>query len=100
MLIGAGLLMLWSRLAPPQAGIPNIPTEGHEGVLNEYAIFGGVDRKVTTDDFRGGHVSAMFGGVDIDLRQAGMRGDSAVIDVNSLFGGVEFKIPPNWIAYR
>jgi hypothetical protein len=98
LLIGAGLLMLWSRLAPPMLGTPEIPAGAHEGTLNEYAIFGGVDRKMTTDDFRGGHVSAMFGGVEIDLRRAGMRGDSAVVDVTSLFGGVEFKIPPNWVA--
>jgi hypothetical protein len=97
-LIGAGLLMLWSRLAPPQAGIPRIPSEAREGVLNEAAIFGGVDRKVTTDDFRGGHITAMFGGVEIDLRRAGMRADSAVIDVNCMFGGVVLKIPQNWIA--
>ena len=96
-LIGSGLLMLWSRLAPPPVGTPNAPA-GHEGTLNENAIFGGVERKVTTDDFRGGQISAIFGGVEIDLRRAGMRGNSAVIDVNSMFGGVELKIPPNWIA--
>jgi hypothetical protein len=98
LLIGAGLLMLWSRLAPPPAGAPNIPSGAHEGALNETAIFGGVNRKVTTDDFRGGHVTALFGGVEIDLRRAGMRGDSAVIDVSSTFGGVELKIPASWIA--
>jgi Domain of unknown function (DUF5668)/Cell wall-active antibiotics response 4TMS YvqF len=97
-LIGAGVLMLWSRLAPPQFGTPNIPAAGREGALNECAIFGGVDRKVTTDDFHGGQISAMFGGVVIDLRRAGMRADSAVIDVNCIFGGVELKIPPNWIV--
>jgi hypothetical protein len=88
-LIGAGLLMLWTRLAPPPAGVPPIPASEHEGALNDYAIFGGVERKVTTDDFRGGHVSAMFGGVEVDLRRAGMRGDSAVVDVSAMFGGVE-----------
>ena len=97
-LIGAGVLMLWTRLAPPQSGIPNVPSGAHEGVLNEYAMFGGVERKVTTDDFRGGQVSAMFGGVEIDLRRAGMRGDSAVVDVTAMFGGVGFKVPPNWIV--
>lgn len=97
-LIGAGLVMLWSRLAPPPAGTANIPAGAHEGALNEYAIFGGVERKVTTDDFRGGQVFAMFGGVDIDLRRAGMRGDSAVIYVTSMLGGVEFKVPQNWIV--
>jgi hypothetical protein len=97
-LIGAGLLMLWSRLAPLPAGVPNIPAGAHEGALNENAVFGGVERKVSTDDFRGGHISTMFGGVDIDLRQAGMRGDSAALDINCIFGGVELKIPTNWIA--
>jgi hypothetical protein len=97
-LIGAGLLMLWSRLAPSPAGVPDIPAGAHEGTLNEYAIFGGVERKVTTGDFRGGQVTAMFGGVELDLRRAGMRGDSAVIDVTAMFGGVEIKIPETWIA--
>jgi predicted membrane protein len=97
-LIGAGVLMLWHRLAPAQTATPNIPTEVHEGVLNEFAIFGGVDRKVTTDDFRGGQITAMFGGANIDLRRAGIRGDSAVIDVTSMFGGIDFKVPTNWIV--
>ena len=98
LLIGAGLVMLWSRLAPPPAGTPNTPTGAHEGVLNETAIFGGVERRVTTDDFRGGSATAMFGGVEIDLRRAAMRGDSAVIEVSAMFGGIEIKIPQTWIA--
>ena len=97
-LIGAGVLMLWNRLAPAQTGRSNIPTEAHEGVLNEFAIFGGVERRVTTDDFRGGQITAMFGGGNIDLRRAGMRGDSAVIDITSMFGGVDLKVPTNWIV--
>jgi hypothetical protein len=97
-LIGAGLVMLWSRMAPPQLGAPDLPPAGHEGTLNENAIFGGVDRKVITDDFRGGQISALFGGVVIDLRRAGMRADSAVVDVNCIFGGVELKVPPDWIV--
>jgi hypothetical protein len=36
--------------------------------------------------------------VEIDLRRAGMRGNSAVIDVSSTFGGVELKIPTSWSA--
>ena len=97
-LIGAGLLMLVSRLTPPQFGMPSMPAGGHEGSLNEYAIFGGVERKLTTDDFRGGNIQAMFGGVEIDLRRATMRGDSAAIDLNAMFGGIELKIPQNWIV--
>jgi hypothetical protein len=96
-LIVAGLLMLWHRAFPPP-GRPANSAATREGMLNEYAIFGGVDRKLSTDDFRGGTISAMFGGVVIDLRRAGMRADSAVIDTASIFGGVDLKIPPNWIV--
>ena len=95
-LIGAGLLMLWSRLAPPiQVPRPIPAPTPHAQRLRH------LRRRRTQrprDDFRGGHVSAMFGGVEVDLRRAGMRGDSAVIDVTVMFGGVEFKIPPNWIG--
>jgi hypothetical protein len=99
-LIGAGLLMLWQRLytpspVPPAAGAPGAP---HEGFFNLYAVFGGVERKVTTDDFRGGHITAMFGGVDLNLRKAGIRGDSAVVDISAIFGGVDIKVPPNWLV--
>src|ERR1035438_8627854 len=81
-LIGIGVLMLWTRLMPPAPLPPPRPntwthhatvdsSELHEGTLNEFTMFGGVERKVTTDDFRGGQISATFGGVEIDLRQAG-----------------------------
>ncbi|MCX6628601.1 MAG: DUF5668 domain-containing protein [Candidatus Solibacter sp.] len=92
LLIGAGLVMLWSRLAPPPAGTPDIPAGAHEGVLNEYAIFGGVERKVTTNDFRGGHASAMFGGIELRIPQNWI----VVAQVAAIFGGLGNKcVQPN-----
>jgi predicted membrane protein len=103
-LIGAGLAMLWHRLSPadvPWAGAtPPFRAEPgatpREGALNEFTMFGGVNRKVTTADFRGGQIAATFGGVEVDLRRAGMVGDAAAIELNVMFGGVEIKVPENW----
>ncbi len=94
-LIGAGVLMLWNRLYTPSQ-----PMSGGspEGVINVHAVFGGVERKVTSDDFRGGHATAMFGGVELNLRKAGMRAESAIVDISAVFGGVELKVPANWIV--
>jgi predicted membrane protein len=96
-LIGAGLLMLWNRLNVPTL---NLSSAGGapEGMLNLHAIFGGVERKVTTDDFRGGQITAIFGGVEINLRRAAMRGDTAVLQIDALFGGVEVKVPATWMV--
>ena len=94
-LIGAGVLMLWNRLYTPSQPMSS---GSPEGVINVHAIFGGVERKVTSDDFRGGHATAMFGGVELNLRKATMRADSAIIDISAIFGGIEIKVPANWIV--
>ena len=65
-------------------------------VLSEFALMGGGERIVRAQDFAGGEVTAIMGGFDIDLRGAGMTADSATIDVFTLFGGVELKVPPEW----
>jgi len=67
-----------------------------EGGIYENAIFSGGKRRIVTPDFHGGEVSCIFGGFDIDLRKAGMAGDSATIVVNAIFGGCDIKVPENW----
>jgi predicted membrane protein len=71
------------------------PSEA-SSVLKEFALMGGGDRIVRSQDFRGGEVTAIMGGFQIDLRAAGMAGDTATIEVFTLFGGVEFKVPQSW----
>ncbi len=63
---------------------------------NAFAVFGGSKRRVDTPDFRGGDAVAVFGGVEFDLRKAGMTVDQAVIDVNVVCGGLEVRVPDNW----
>jgi hypothetical protein len=74
------------------------PDEPSGSSLNEVAIFGGGKRKVTAQDFRGGELTAIFGGFEVDLRHAGMTTDSAVLEVNTVFGGAEIRIPYSWTA--
>jgi predicted membrane protein len=61
-------------------------------------MFGGGDKRVDAQDLRGGEISAIFGGFEVDLRQAGLAGGQATIDVNVLFGGVDIQIPEHWTA--
>jgi predicted membrane protein len=96
-LIAMGLMLLWQRLSPETYSPEGTP-RGAAGGLNETAVFGGCKRVLNTDDFKGGQVSAVFGGVELDLRRAGIRGDSATIDISAIFGGVEIRIPQNWSA--
>jgi len=71
-----------------------------ENTLREWATFGGVKRRVDTQDFQGGEMVAVFGGIEIDLRRAGIApgNKEVVIDANATFGGIELRVPENWIV--
>ncbi len=70
-----------------------------DNTLREWATFGGIKRRVTAQDFQGGEMVAVFGGIEIDLRRAAIApGKEAVIDANATFGGIELRVPENWIV--
>ena len=48
-------------------------------------------------DYTGGSVTAIFGGVELDLRQAKIK-DGAVIDVFTFCGGVNINMPDDVIV--
>jgi len=124
-LIGVGLMMLWKRTTwgaqdcwwgprfrlygrwrertgrrGPFAGWgPDQFSRGTfftSNVLHEFALFGGSRRTVTAQDFRGGRVSAVFGGVNLDLTGANMAGNTAVIEMSTVYGGATVRIPTSW----
>jgi len=93
-LIGAGLMMIWGTIEARKAGLP--PDADTRNALNELAVFGSVERSLNTKQFRGGRIMAVFGGVELDLRQADMETDEIVLVINALFGGVEVRVPETW----
>jgi hypothetical protein len=69
---------------------------GHR--IRESAVFGGGKRRFTSQDFTGGKIEVVFGGYEVDLREAAMQGDVAVLQVDVVFGGTELRIPDTWSA--
>lgn len=59
-----------------------------------YATFSGQKLNFDGQEFKGSKLNAIFGGIDIDLRQAEIKQD-VVIDVTAVFGGVDIKVPKN-----
>jgi predicted membrane protein len=63
--------------------------------LNEVAIFGGVKRQIFSKDFKGGRVSAIFGGAELNFVNADIKGRT-LIELNNIFGGTKLVIPASW----
>ncbi len=62
---------------------------------NQYcATFSGQEAKFDGEKFTGADLTAVFGGVECDLRRAIIEEDS-VINTSSIFGGIDIYVPEN-----
>ena len=95
MLIALGILLLWRNMQPRRYGAPPVVTAIKDDV-DHVAIFGGGERRIGGDNFESASLLAVFGGYKIDLRKAAMKGTSAVVDANAIFGGIEILVPESW----
>ncbi len=74
------------------------PSTGSDAgaTLSAIGVLSGVDRRISSQAFRGGEVTAFMGGGKVDLREAAPAGGKAVIDVFAVMGGFEILVPETW----
>ncbi|MFC1784342.1 LiaI-LiaF-like domain-containing protein [Candidatus Neomarinimicrobiota bacterium] len=75
--------------------LTNEKTTGDD-YIHSNAVFGGSEHAITSQNFRGGETMALFGGVELDMRQAQISADGCKIHATALFGGVEIIVPDDW----
>ena len=59
------------------------------------AVFGSAEQAYI-GEIGGGSATALFGGADIDLRQASLGPEGATLDLTVAFGGIEIIVPQGW----
>ncbi len=91
-LIAVGLMMVFSIGSANRKRAEESGTDDNEKV----AIFYGEQSRVR-GDYTGGSATAIFGGVDLDLRQANIK-DGAIIDVFTFCGGININLPDDVIV--
>ena len=89
-LIVIGLSFIFRKRPAPK----NI-SETDDNYFDEIGIFGGTERKYVSESLKGGKITCIFGGSEIDLRGSHAQ-DGAVIEIFCMFGGVELMLPEDW----
>ncbi len=64
--------------------------------IDDVSIFGGGIKRYTSPNLKGGNITAVFGGSEIDLTASQMSAEGSVIDVFTMFGGTKLIVPGNW----
>jgi hypothetical protein len=91
LLIAAGLLIV------ARWGGHTIPAGTHtDDVVRSTAVFGGPKIVSTARSLRGGWLTAIFGGITLDLRGAQPAPEGASINATAAFGGIDILVPKGW----
>ncbi len=64
--------------------------------INISRVFSGANTIITSQNFKGGKVSFVFGGGELDFRGASLSEGINILKVECVFGGVKIILPENW----
>jgi predicted membrane protein len=70
--------------------------ETDDAFTSAFAAFGGVEKRNTSVGFTGADLTAIFGGTELDLRDAEIADRPAQVNAVALFGGVDVIVPREW----
>jgi predicted membrane protein len=59
-------------------------------------IFSGGERQIVSENFKGGKISAVFGGTEIDLTKAKLAPGRNELEIACIFGGATLIVPDDW----
>ena len=54
--------------------------------------------KVPPTEFKGGRISNVFGGMELDLTQTTLAPGTSILEINSVFGGAVIIVPTDWVV--
>lgn len=93
LLILGGLLILFGK--GRRTPIAREKSEGDD-LLDDVDIFGGSEKVLHSQNFKGGKISNIFGGSKYDMRQAKLAEGTNILEVSMIFGGSKFIVPEDW----
>jgi predicted membrane protein len=96
LLIVVGVIVL-ARAFPGMKREPVVPAgDNPQDYIDEVNIFSGSEKRINTENFRGGKITSLFGGSEINLTASKLAEGTNVIEVFYMFGGSSLIVPGNW----
>ena len=89
-LVLVGFNMVWLALQS------RVQSEDSSKTVSGFAVLGGFNKTCNSQDFRGGELTALMGGGELDFRKASIEVEQAMLNVHVLMGGYKIWVPEDW----
>ncbi|MFO7977423.1 MAG: LiaF-related protein [Bacteroidales bacterium] len=99
MLLVIGLVILLPRRHHKKFRYHGITVQEVKGTMSEVNIFSGGTKYVNSDNFNGGEITCIFGGSDLNFKNATLAPGNNVLDVSCIFGGCTLYVPEDWTVH-
>jgi len=85
-------------IATKRRGWNAAPTSGvnSDDFVDIVNVFSGGERQLVSENFRGGRISAVFGGTELDLTKAKLAPGRNDLEIACVFGGATLIVPDEW----
>jgi predicted membrane protein len=93
-LLGLGLYIIFKQRKSDS--VSNTEKNYSNDTIEDIAIFGGGNKTIISNSFKGGNITSVFGGSEIDLTRCQLADGNQIIDVLAVFGGSTLLIPSDW----
>jgi predicted membrane protein len=96
--VGIGVYILMrhkKQMTEPETDVLQEDTNT-EDKIDDATIFGGSVKIIRSKNFKGGRLTAIFGGADYNFNEAELSNGRATIDVLTIFGGTKMVVPSDW----
>jgi predicted membrane protein len=89
-----GVIFIVSR----RHGWNTVTTKGIIGddYVDYVNVFSGGERQVVSQNFKGGKITAVFGGIELDLTKANLASGISELEIACVFGGATLIVPDDW----
>jgi predicted membrane protein len=85
-------------IATKRRGWNSVSSTGIAGddYIDYVNVFSGGERQIVSENFKGGRISAVFGGMELDLTKAKLAPGRNELEIACVFGGATFIVPDDW----
>lgn len=87
-------VLFWKNKIHHHNRIHTKPGENFE----KNSVFSGGEHIILDEQFKGGEVNSVFGGLTLDLRRTALPEGDTYLELNAVFGGVTLYIPGDWVV--